>query len=332
VLQLPDPEWLIQGLVEQEAFTVLFGEPETAKSFVAFDWALSVASGLPWQGRAVKPGPVVYIVGEGGRGFTKRIKAWLLAHKLQDVPDAHFVKGPVQLLYAHDVQDLLSAVTTLPIKPVLIVVDTLAPCFVGGEENSSKDMGLAVDSVSRIISTTGAAVLLIHHTGRAGGGHVRGSTALPGGADGMILQQRDKKSDVITLTNDKQKDEEKFQPITLKLKQVCLGTDGAGNPVTSCVLETTNAVSTALNLGIGIGGAGALIALQALASCPGGEAHSSAWRAAVNKLQGKTVSPRTFQNWRAHVVNTGLVVGIPGGVHQYRVTSAGLSASASAVP
>jgi hypothetical protein len=331
VLQLPEPEWLIDGLVEREAFTVLYGATETAKSFLALDWTLSVASGLPWQGRAVKRGPVVYIVGEGGRGFTRRIKAWMLAHKLQDVPDAYFLKGPVQLLHAQDVQDLLSAVAALPIKPVLIVLDTLARCFVGGEENSSKDIGEAVDAVSRVISTTGAAVLLIHHTGIAGG-HARGSTALPGAADGMIRQERDQKSGVITLTNIKQKDEEKFQSITLKLKQVCLGTDGAGNSLTSCVLEGTNAVSAALNLGIGIGGAGALIALQALASSPGGEAHSSAWRAAVNKLEGKTVPPRTFQHWRAHVVKMGLVEKIPGGVHRYRVTHAGLSASASAVP
>jgi RecA-family ATPase len=65
---------------------------------------------------------------------------------------------------------------------VLAVVDTLARCFVGGEENSARDMGRFVAAADRLRTATGAAALLLHHVSRHGGA-IRGSTALPGALD-----------------------------------------------------------------------------------------------------------------------------------------------------
>jgi AAA domain-containing protein len=89
VSQLEDPEDLIEGLIERESFTLLFAPPESAKSFLALDLGLSIATGLPWQGRTVKKGPVVYVVAEGGRGIKKRIKAWLQEHGFNEKDDIH---------------------------------------------------------------------------------------------------------------------------------------------------------------------------------------------------------------------------------------------------
>ena len=65
---LPPPEWLIEGLVPQDGLVVLYGEPRAGKSFVALDWGLSVATGVPWLGHEVRSGEVVYIYAEGTRG------------------------------------------------------------------------------------------------------------------------------------------------------------------------------------------------------------------------------------------------------------------------
>ena len=65
---LPAPEWMIDGLVPQDGLVVLYGVPAAGKSFLALDWALSVATGVPWLGREVREGEVVYIYAEGARG------------------------------------------------------------------------------------------------------------------------------------------------------------------------------------------------------------------------------------------------------------------------
>ena len=53
-------------------------------------------------------------------------------------------------------------------RPALIIVDTLARCMVGGDENSAKDMGLFIAHADALRKETGATVLIIHHTGKNG--------------------------------------------------------------------------------------------------------------------------------------------------------------------
>ena len=48
------------GHLEQ---AVIYGPSGEGKTFVALDWALSVATGRSWQGKQTKQGPVVYIAG-----------------------------------------------------------------------------------------------------------------------------------------------------------------------------------------------------------------------------------------------------------------------------
>jgi hypothetical protein len=334
VFDLPEPRWLIEGLIELEAFAVLYGLSGVAKSFLALDLLLHVAAGLPWHGRAVKRGLVVYVFGEGGAGIQKRIDAWLQEHQLTraDIPDIFFLPEPVQLHQKDEVTDFLSAIALLPAQPILIVFDTFARCFVGGDENSGRDMGLAIAGAGRIISSTIAAVLPVHHRGRTGD-HERGHTSLRGAADAMILQALDEKSGVITVTNDKQKNAEECPPITLKLRPVCLGTDAVGNAVTSCVLELADAMNVADEGGIG---EGPLRALEALASLPNGRSHPSAWYRAINKQGEMPVKDRTRQHWREALLKKGLIEKVSAtGPTTYQITEAGrnlLSANATPVP
>ena len=45
-----------------ETQAILYGPPGAGKSFVALDFALSVASGRAWHGHEVRQGPVLYVV------------------------------------------------------------------------------------------------------------------------------------------------------------------------------------------------------------------------------------------------------------------------------
>jgi RecA-family ATPase len=70
---LPEPKWMVEGLFEQDALVMLVGPPGSFKSFLAIDWALSLACGRPWNNRATVPSRVLYALGEGKASLLKRI-------------------------------------------------------------------------------------------------------------------------------------------------------------------------------------------------------------------------------------------------------------------
>ena len=70
---LPDPEPLIDDVLDQGTTALLYGKWSTAKTFIALDWAASVATGRDWQARASRQRRVLYVVGEGAFGFKGRV-------------------------------------------------------------------------------------------------------------------------------------------------------------------------------------------------------------------------------------------------------------------
>jgi DNA-binding transcriptional ArsR family regulator len=241
IVNLPPMKWFVEGVLPEQAFAVLFGAPGDGKSFISLDLSLCIAAGIPWHGRQVQKGAVVYVVAEGSLGVGKRVAAWLKSHGIEQVPDAFFVRSGVQLHQEHEVAALMRAVSDAGVGPALFVMDTLAQCFVGGDENAAQSMGVWVQGAQRLQKTFRAAVLAIHHSGKKGDSE-RGSTALRGAADTIIRLK--KSADAVTLTCSKQKEAEPFKPISLKLVQVQLPTGS------SLVVQSANAsVNPALPTG-----------------------------------------------------------------------------------
>ena len=325
LLQLPDPDWLIEGLVEQPAVGFLFGPSGEGKTFVTLDWSLSVATGRPWQGRAVKQGPVVYVVAEGSAGVPKRVKAWLQQNQLSDVDDAFFVLDAVQLRTADDVDDLLPQIQATCERPALIVLDTFAQCFVGGDENSAKEVGQATDAARRIQQATGATVLMVHHTGKGKSKTARGSSALKGNVDFMIGVSMTVDR-TVTIKNNKQKDHDHFSDIKLTLRPIKVGLDGQGREVTSCVLVPRGRADCATGPAVQRNrppiNASQQLALAVLARADG-ELSSGDWRKAIGADQGCDVSRSSFANWRTGLQEQELVEAVPDRAYHYRLTDAG---------
>jgi hypothetical protein len=173
------------------------------------------------------------VAAEGARGITKRARAWLRRSGLDKVPSAFFVLEAPQLRVGQDVEAFLKRLSEAGASPNLIVFDTLASCIVGGDENSAKDIGEAVAACREIQAATGAAVLLVHHTGKQKQDIERGSSALRGAADTMLLQNRN--GELIRVRNNKQKEDEESNDISLRLE--CFPADVDGDvQITSCVL------------------------------------------------------------------------------------------------
>jgi RecA-family ATPase len=218
--QLPEPEWLVEGVIPAGCLTTLYGAPGSAKSFLALDAALCVATGTKFHGAPVKHGRVVYSLGEGIRGLRWRIEAWCIAHPTADRADimSNFVVIPraVHLLEEYDVSLLFNTIERQ--KSVdLLIIDTLARALVGGDENSAGDVGRAIAACDAVRDMTGSATMLVHHTDAAGT-KARGSTALPGASDCMIRMNKDQNQNVISIINTKMKDSEPFKPVYFDLK------------------------------------------------------------------------------------------------------------------
>jgi len=173
---MPDPEWLIHDILVENTISVAYGDYGSGKSFLALDWALSIATGFPWMGQLVKRGLVAYIAGEGIGGMKRRIRAWKQHHHWTSGPTGvHLLGTAPQLLQPEDVQALLVSLRTLPDAPVLVVIDTLSRSMSGGEENLQRDMSIAVAAAEIIRAEFGCHVLIVHHK-PSGASKTRGST------------------------------------------------------------------------------------------------------------------------------------------------------------
>jgi hypothetical protein len=217
----------------------LWGKPGCGKSFLALDWALSVATGRPWQGHAVHPGAVLYIVGEGLAGLGKRRRAWSYAWQRPDTSGVTWLQGAVPLMSAGWVDALAQLVHEL--RPVLVVVDTLSRAIAGHNENAPETMSAVVEASDRIrLAAAGACVLFVHHATKDGATN-RGHSALEGACD--VRWKLTKEDSVLVLSNPKAKDEAEAPDRDLALRVIDLPSGGR-----SCVVESHRRLSEAEEL------------------------------------------------------------------------------------
>ncbi|MFP4573424.1 MAG: AAA family ATPase [Desulfobacterales bacterium] len=194
---------------------VLYGPPGTYKTFIAKDIGLSIAAGIDWHGRPVKQTPVVYIAAEGQAGALKRIESWKRYRGVEAIDDFSLIPVPCLLDEPGDMDALIATLRHLPVSPGLIIIDTLARCM-AGDENNTADMGQVIISCGKISQATNAQVMLIHHTGKDANKGARGSIALTGATDTLLLTQKTNDKQV-ALICERQKDYEPFRDIYFRL-------------------------------------------------------------------------------------------------------------------
>jgi AAA domain len=217
--QLPPPSFLLQDFLRAQGFNVLYGPSESGKSFLALDWSLCIASGLPFYGQVVDQGAVVYIAAEGAGGVNDRIQSWLHDRGVEasSIEPHLFVYPEAVNFFSGETSSLVAAIEDREIVPILIVVDTMARCMIGGDENSSKDVGLFIANLDGVARGYGSASLTVHHTGK-NGELERGSSALRGAADTMVSLKGDPAG--LKLRCEKQKEWQRFDPWDLHLVEV----------------------------------------------------------------------------------------------------------------
>ncbi|MFV8381189.1 AAA family ATPase [Corynebacterium hindlerae] len=222
---IPPLEPMIGQVLDKGTVVMLAAQPAAGKSFLALDWACSYITGRQWHGHDIsnvvtypddRPynGRVFYIAGEGARGINGRLTAWEQAwgHKISN-EDLQVNPYPVQLGNIAEVGRLIDFLQKDTFG--LVVIDTVARCSIGLEENDASAMGRVIDAAHAIRNAMGpdGTVLLIHHLNKSGS--VRGSSALLGGVDQLIRLERD--GNHLVLEDEKRKDNLELEPINLRL-------------------------------------------------------------------------------------------------------------------
>jgi len=227
---LPEIEvqWLIKDFLPAGGFAALYGKPGSYKSFVALYLAASIASGRTAFDRATTPGDVIYIAGEGGAGLKKRRDAFNRFYDLAPGTRVHFIRAQLNFRSTfEDAQAVIEGCQALNIKPSLIIIDTLARAFAGGNENASEDMGAFIGVTGRLQEALGhPAILIVHHSGKDEARGMRGHSSLFGAVDTeleVIKVSSDESPDRVgKMTVTKQKDGEDGFALTYRLEHVSL--------------------------------------------------------------------------------------------------------------
>lgn len=245
-------KYLVDGLIEEELVAVLTGMGAVGKSLLSMQLAGCVATGLPFLGRPVQEGPVLYLsIEERRRKFHQR-----LHQMMYGLLDIHLKNGgereTFQLireklayyLTNKTLEDIPTALTLKEnmkftkhlarfreiVKPKLIVLDPLV--YFLDDENDNGEAKEAYNYLLRELAVDGTTVLLNHHVGKAAMNGVGSSQASPRGASHIVLGAKFaaniEKSDScrkLVITKDNYRDESAPGEINLDLKGSALIND-----------------------------------------------------------------------------------------------------------
>jgi hypothetical protein len=238
-------QWLVKNFLGVGEMSTKYGMPGTAKSALAGDLGAHIAAGLPWFGRTVSQGAVLYIAAERGAVVKRRMAAWSLHHGLNDIPLGIVAKSIDLRTSRRDADSVIECCEQLQRRfkrdPRLVIIDTVSRVLAGGDENAPRDMGHLVANLTHIQSGTGAHILVIHHVPQ-GQLRLRGHGSLLGSMDTTVSLEKSRTGSV-TAATDKSNDGPEGQTIAFCLKAVELYRDPeTGETTTAPVVIPTEVV------------------------------------------------------------------------------------------
>lgn len=202
----PPIEYIVDGLITRGSVNVFFGEPGSKKTYSLLSLAACVATGKGWLDFATTPVITLIIDEESGeRRLSRRIGEALRGELADESANLFYTSlnglkldseaGPAEL------QNLIEQTSA-----GLVIIDALADVM-DGDENSKQDVQPVFNNLRRIAEATNAAIILIHHSNKAGG--YRGSSAIKGAVDAMVQVSSEDGSRFVNFKSEKVRDGER---------------------------------------------------------------------------------------------------------------------------
>jgi hypothetical protein len=224
---------IIKNAVPAGGLGQLIGAPGSGKTAVAVDMGCHVACGIAYRGNRVRQGAVAYYAIEACGSVVNRVIAWATVHGVDHntIPIVIF-HGAMDLRVEGSVlqalKEMQAAEQRLGEPFVLVAFDTQSAVTPGADENSHRDMSLAIANAARF-SERGATTLLIQHTGKDQERGARGHSSQLAAMD-FLHEVRD-----FQIHCRKSRDTAIGEPIAFRLQGVELGKDEDGDPITAVV-------------------------------------------------------------------------------------------------
>jgi hypothetical protein len=194
---------LVDTLLSPGDLGVFYGEGGSGKTYSLISMAVNVAAGLPWLGLATTKTKVLIIDQESGEDrLGRRLGEVLRGENLGAETGVSYV------CYANFKMDnkidptLLKALIE-EVGAGLVVIDALAE-IMDGDENSKQEIQPVFNELRRLADQTKAAVLVIHHSNKAGG--YRGSTVVKNAVDLLVCVSKGETDNVINFETEKNRD------------------------------------------------------------------------------------------------------------------------------
>jgi hypothetical protein len=189
---LPDPVNLIEGMIVDRENVAIVGPPKAGKSFLALEIALSVAAGqaVAERNAVIRPGPVVYLSGEGHAGMKHRVEAWRKARGMsQEEFDAlpfYYNRGvPFAAEGVDECQAFIDEIRATAGQPVLVIIDTMARSLGELDENGSASATQYLNMTEGLRAGLDCTTMTIAHASNKEGASLdfRGSSGFSAGFD-----------------------------------------------------------------------------------------------------------------------------------------------------
>ena len=173
LLALPNPKWLVQGLLIERGLYEIYGRFKTGKTFWAVEIACCVATGHDFFDIRVKRGRVLYVIAEGSRKlFAYRLHQWAKERatdeadfkRLSDLLEANIdvlsVAVPI-----NSTEEVKNFIADNPDARSLVVIDTLFRSMKGDVMNPG-DFQKFINGCAYIQRKLDCGVLFLHHQKR----------------------------------------------------------------------------------------------------------------------------------------------------------------------
>lgn len=171
----PRARWHVDGIVPESALCLVAGPPGVGKSFLALGLSLSIAAGIPFLGRNVRPGRVLYVAGEGMSGFPARVESFERYNAVTVPPEAFMMADTgVNLSNEASVKRLAGIIERECFD--VVVLDTFRKLSAVADENDAALVTEVFRNALRLREAhPGCTVIIVHHSNKSG--DVNGSLA-----------------------------------------------------------------------------------------------------------------------------------------------------------
>ena len=206
-LQPQEPvEWVVDKLLSAGSLSLVVGEGGSKKTYAMLDLCVALASGGSWLNFPARASPVLVIDEESGnRRLARRLGDTLRGHAAAESTPLFYVSlAAFDFGSTQDINQLQVLIQQTSAR--LVLIDALVDVMPGRDENSVQFVQPVFLALRRVAETTRAAIVLIHHSNKAGG--YRGSTAIKGAVDLMLQVESQPESALIEFKTEKARDTE----------------------------------------------------------------------------------------------------------------------------